>query len=60
MVHFEAEKSYTGEDLFELHLHGSKAIVSAVFRELAKMDFKPAKRGEFTRRAMLNGRMSLL
>jgi tRNA U34 5-carboxymethylaminomethyl modifying GTPase MnmE/TrmE len=45
MVYFEAGKSYSGEDLFELHLHGSKAIVLAVFEELAKLGFSPAKRG---------------
>lgn len=31
IVYFEASKSYSGEDLFELHLHGSKAIVLALF-----------------------------
>lgn len=59
MVYFPAKQSYSGEDMIELHLHGSRAVVLAVFRELARLKFTAAKRGEFTKRAVLNKRMSL-
>jgi tRNA modification GTPase len=45
--------------MFELHLHGSRAVVAAVFGELGRLQFRMASRGEFTRRAVLNRRMSL-
>lgn len=51
--------SATGEDVAELHLHGGRAIVDAVLRELASLDLRLAEPGEFTRRALLNGRLSL-
>ena len=50
----------TGEDVVELQLHGGKAIVSAVFQVLGNIDgFRPAGAGEFTRRALLNGKLDL-
>ena len=50
----------TGEDMVELHLHGSRAVVAAVERSLDGMDgLRQAEAGEFTRRAFLNGRMDL-
>ncbi len=53
---FPGPNSETGEDMAELHLHGSRAVVAAVFRALGKLDsFRPAEAGEFTRRALLNG-----
>jgi tRNA modification GTPase len=45
--------------MIELHLHGSRAVVAEVFRELARLQFSVAKRGEFTRRAVINNRMNL-
>lgn len=59
LVYFPAKSSYSGEDMIELHLHGSRAVVAAVFRQLSRLEFSAAKRGEFTRRAVLNKRMSL-
>ncbi len=52
--------SYTGEDTAELHLHGGRAVVQAVSLVLASAGARPAEPGEFTRRAFLAGRMSLL
>ena len=50
----------TGEDLFELHCHGGRAVVAAVEAALAAMlGLRRAQAGEFTRRAFLNGRMDL-
>ncbi len=52
--------SYTGEDCAELHLHGGVAVVAAVSAALARLGVRPAEAGEFTRRAVLAGRMDLL
>ncbi len=52
--------SYTGEDCAELQLHGGVAVVVAVTAALARLGVRPAAPGEFTRRAVLAGRMDLL
>lgn len=53
-------KSETGEDMAELHIHGGRTIVAAIFRVLGAIDgFRPAQAGEFTRRALLNGKIDL-
>lgn len=52
--------SYTGEDCAELHLHGGRAVLSAVADALVRLGARPAEAGEFTRRAFLNGRMDLV
>lgn len=60
VVGFDAGQSFTGEAVLELHLHGSPAIVSAVMSELGKLPgFRLAEPGEFTRRALENGRLDL-
>lgn len=57
---FPGPKSETGEDTVELHLHGGRAIVAAVFRALEHLDgFRPAVAGEFTRRALYHGKLDL-
>ncbi|WP_374290843.1 tRNA uridine-5-carboxymethylaminomethyl(34) synthesis GTPase MnmE [Paenirhodobacter enshiensis] len=57
---FEAEASFTGERVTELHLHGSIATVSAVLRALSGFDgLRLAEPGEFTRRALENGQLDL-
>ena len=57
---FENKASFTGERVVELHLHGSVAVVAAVLRELGSMeDLRAAEPGEFTRRALENGRLDL-
>jgi len=60
ILRFEAGKSFTGEEVVELQLHGSPAVVSAVMRVLSEMDgLRQAEAGEFTRRALENGRLNL-
>lgn len=59
-VYFRAPNSYTGEDMFELNLHGSYAVVSAVSSLLVKQGLRQAEPGEFTKRAFLNGKMDLI
>jgi tRNA modification GTPase len=56
---FPGPASFTGEDMAELHLHGSPAVVPAVQRALLTLGMAPAQPGEFTRRAFLNGRIDL-
>ena len=56
---FPAPRSYTGEDLLELHCHGSPAVVEALLRRLFQLGARPAEPGEFTRRAFLNGKLDL-
>jgi tRNA modification GTPase len=60
VVLFPAGASFTGEDVAELQLHGSPAVVAAVSEALAaEPDLRPAEPGEFTRRALQNGRLDL-
>jgi len=57
---FETGASFTGEPVVEFHLHGSPAIVRAVLRELGtQQGVRLADPGEFTRRALMNGRLDL-
>ena len=51
--------SYTGEDTVEFHCHGSPAVLSAGLEALYIAGALPAKRGEFTKRAFLNGKLDL-
>jgi tRNA modification GTPase len=58
---FPGPKSETGEDCVELQLHGGRAIIDAVYRELGKFNgLRLAEPGEFTRRAFANGQIDLL
>jgi len=53
-------RSETGEDMVELHLHGGRAVIAATLAALSRLDgFRPAGPGEFTRRALENGRIDL-
>ncbi|CCE06748.1 putative tRNA modification GTPase (trmE) [Bradyrhizobium sp. STM 3843] len=57
---FPAPASATGEDVAELYVHGSRAVLSTLFAALsARPDFRPAEPGEFTRRAFENGKIDL-
>jgi tRNA modification GTPase len=57
---FPGPATATGEDLAEFHLHGGRAVVAAVEAELARLPgLRPALAGEFTRRALENGRLDL-
>jgi tRNA modification GTPase len=59
-VWFPAPRSYTGEDVAELHVHAGPAVVSSIADALSRMaSTRPAEPGEFTRRAFLNGKMDL-
>ena len=54
-----APHSYTGEDTVEFHCHGSPALLAAGLDSLYAAGARPARRGEFTKRAFLNGKLDL-
>lgn len=56
---FRAPHSYTGEDVVELSCHGGSAVSERLLRACLAAGAAPAGRGEFTRRALLSGRISL-
>lgn len=59
-IYFKAPHSFTGEDIIELHTHGSPAVVKKVLEMLSEIDgVRMANRGEFARRAFENGKMDL-
>ena len=59
LIHFPAPGSFTGEDVVELQCHGSPAVIEAVSDALLAAGATPAGPGDFTRRAVENGRMDL-
>ncbi len=59
VIWFEDGRSFTGEQVVELHLHGAPVIVRRVLALLKENGARAAEAGEFTRRAFLNGRMDL-
>lgn len=58
-VYTRGPHSYTGEDTVEFHCHGSPAVLSAGLEALYLAGARPANRGEFTKRAFLNGQLGL-
>lgn len=61
VINFPGPASFTGEDCGELHVHGGRAVVNAFLVELGRIHgLRPAEPGEFTRRALSNGKIDLL
>jgi tRNA modification GTPase len=59
-LYFQGPRSFTGEDVVELQAHGSPRLLELLLRAvLSDTDVRPARPGEFTRRAFLNGRLDL-
>ncbi len=58
-VYFKAPKSFTGEDTIEFHCHGGLAISQGVLKKSLASGARLATNGEFTKRAFLNGKLSL-
>lgn len=56
---YRSPHSYTGEEMVELTLHGSPLILSLVIEQLCAVGARVAERGEFTRRAVLAGKLTL-
>lgn len=60
LIYFKAPHSFNGEDIVELQIHGSKAVISGVLDSLSRIkDFRLAEPGEFSKRAFYNGKMDL-
>ncbi|MDC0945284.1 tRNA uridine-5-carboxymethylaminomethyl(34) synthesis GTPase MnmE [Candidatus Pelagibacter sp.] len=61
IIWFPGPESYTGEDMAEIHVHGGKAVVLALQKEIAKIkNCRLAEAGEFTKLAFQNGKINLL
>jgi len=58
---FPGPESYTGEDMVEFHIHGSKAVIDALHRSISEVEnCRLAEPGEFTKLAFQNGKINLL
>jgi len=61
VIWFPAPNSYTGEDLAEFHVHGSRAVIKAMHTSISKIkNCRLAEPGEFTKKAFQNGKINLL
>ena len=58
-VYFKGPASYTGEDIVEFQCHGGENVARGILKQTFSLGAKPAGRGEFTKRAFLNGKLSL-
>lgn len=59
LVFFAAPHSFTGTDVIEIYSHGAPAVINKIFDFLSETGARMATRGEFSRRAFLNGKMDL-
>jgi tRNA modification GTPase len=60
LTYFKAPRSYTREDVVEISAHGSPAVLATIVRLGVKAGARPARPGEFTLRACLNGRLDVI
>lgn len=60
VTRFDAPHSYTGEPMVEISCHGGVAVSTAILEALSHLGTRPADPGEFTQRAVLNGKLDLL
>ncbi|HET9190634.1 MAG TPA: tRNA uridine-5-carboxymethylaminomethyl(34) synthesis GTPase MnmE [Rudaea sp.] len=59
-IFFAAPKSFTGEDVLELQAHGSPVVLSLILQRACELGARPARAGEFSERAFLNGKLDLI
>jgi tRNA modification GTPase len=59
VLFFAGPESSTGEDVVEIHGHGSPAVVRGIVEAAVAAGARPARKGEFTRRALANGKLDL-
>lgn len=60
LLYFKAPNSFTGEDIVELQIHGSRAVIAGVLNNLSRIpEFRMAEAGEFSKRAFYNQKMDL-
>ena len=60
IVRFQAPRSFTGNDTAEITIHGNPRLVDRMIREVTRLGARVAEAGEFTERAVLNGKLDLL
>jgi len=61
IIWFPGPQSYTGEDMAELHVHGSRSVIETIQDEISKIEnCRLAEPGEFTKIAFLNGKINLI
>ena len=59
LLYFPAPASFTAEDVLELQVHGSRPVLAMLLRRLQELGASPARAGEFSERAFLNGKLDL-
>jgi tRNA modification GTPase len=59
-IKYNSPQSFTGEDMVEIICHGGRIIIKEIFNSLIIAGARPATGGEFTRRALLNGKIDLM
>jgi len=60
VIHYRAPASFTGENAVEITCHGGPVVAATIVAAMVAAGARPAEAGEFTRRAVLNGRLDLL
>ena len=61
IIWFPGPESYTGEDMAEIHVHGSRAVIEAILNSISQIqNCRLAEPGEFTKLAFQNGKINLL
>lgn len=60
VIYFEGPKSFTGEDVLEIHAHGNHILLNNIVNSCLKLGCRMAKAGEFSQRAYLNGKLDLV
>lgn len=59
VVYFRSPKTFTGEDIVEFHCHGGVRIARGILKRCLELGARIADKGEFTKRAFVNGKLSL-
>jgi tRNA modification GTPase len=59
LLYFGAPHSFTGEHVLEIHAHGAPVVLDALRRRVCSLGARPARAGEFSERAFLNGKLDL-
>lgn len=59
LIYFKAPHSYTGDDVLELHTHGSPVVLRLLLARLIELGARHARPGEYSERAFLNGKLDL-
>jgi tRNA modification GTPase len=59
LIYFAGPRSFTGEDVLEIQGHGSPVLLRAILRRVIQLGARPARAGEFSERAFLNGKLDL-